>query len=84
MRKTRETEAADKYDYTYRFRTYRTLKARAARVAKARGFGDAADIGREGVIKLVEAEEKRLGLPDIESANGVEKQHPAEREAVAA
>jgi hypothetical protein len=56
------------YDYVYRFRTHRTLKKRAERVAEARGFGDAADIGREGVIKLIEAEEKRLKLPTLQEA----------------
>ena len=50
------------YDDVYRFRTNKKLKKRAARVAKIRGFGNAADIAREGVTKLVEAEEKRLGL----------------------
>lgn len=66
---------AEKYDYTYRFRTFKTLKARAERVAKKRGFGDAADIGREGVIKLIEAEEQRLGLPKIETENGEVVRH---------
>jgi hypothetical protein len=82
MKKTRETNGADKYDYTYRFRTYKTLKARAARVAKARGFGDAADIGREGVIKLIEAEEKRLGLPELTEADN--NHQPATEEALPA
>lgn len=68
MNKTSERNGAEKYDDVYRFRTYKTLKRRAARVAKARGFGDVADIGREGVIKLIEAEEKRLGLSELEDS----------------
>lgn len=72
MSQNEPSNGTAKYDYTYRFRTHKTLKARAQRVADKRGFGDAADIGREGVIKLIEAEEKRLGLPPIEeeSSNG--------------
>lgn len=46
----------------YRFRCFKALRDRAARVAKVRGHGDASDIGREGVINHVEKEEKRLGL----------------------
>lgn len=65
MRKKRETKDANKYDATYRFRCWETLKTRANRVARERGSGDASDIGREGVINLVEKEEKRLGLPAL-------------------
>lgn len=62
MRKKRETKDANKYDSMYRFRCFKALRDRAARVAKVRGHGDASDIGREGVINHVEKEEKRLGL----------------------
>lgn len=61
MKKKRETKAKI-YDTTYRFRCHKQLKRRADKVAEVRGFGDASDIGREGVISLVEKEEKRLGL----------------------
>jgi hypothetical protein len=61
MRKRREPNS-DKYDTVYRFRCFKDLKDRATKVAKARGTGDASDVGREGVIKLVVSEEKRLGL----------------------
>lgn len=63
MRKKRESKTAAKYDSVYRFRCFKTLKKRAARVATARGHGDGSDVGREGVIGFVEKEEKRLGLP---------------------
>jgi hypothetical protein len=84
MSQTASTNGAAKYDYTYRFRTHKTLKTRAERVAKKRGFGDAADIGREGVIKLIEAEEQRLGLPPIEELNGTAEPQQQPQEAALA
>ncbi len=64
---------AENFDATYRFRCFDTLKKRAARVAAKRGHGDKSDIAREGVIKLVEAEEKRLGLPPLEAPSKLEE-----------
>jgi hypothetical protein len=62
MKKARVSKNAGSYDTLYRFRCYKDLRQRAARVAKARGHGDASDVGREAVISFVEKEEKRLGL----------------------
>lgn len=42
------------------------LQKRGERVAEARGYGDAAQIALEGVIKLLLEEERRFGLRSSE------------------
>lgn len=56
---------AGKFNTVYRFRTHLSLKQRAERVVEARGFGDPSLLAREGVTKLIDSEEKRLGLPKL-------------------
>ena len=52
------------YDDVYRFRCNRFLKQRAVRVTRLRGYGDKSDLAREGLIKLIESEEVRLGIAE--------------------
>jgi hypothetical protein len=55
------------YDATLRFRAFKALADRIDRIIEKRGYGAPADFMREGMSKLVVEEERRLGLPPLES-----------------
>jgi hypothetical protein len=52
------------FDDVYRFRCNRFLKQRADRITRLRGYGDKSDLAREGLVKLIESEEVRLGIAE--------------------
>lgn len=53
------------YDDTFRFRGFKNLGERIARIVAARGYGDASDVMREGIDSHVREEERRLGLEPL-------------------